>query len=269
MMQTILSTDDVSLHVRDQHISNDGPKDAQVLMFSNSLGTDMRVWDLMLEHLSGNYRIVRYDKRGHGLSDCPNAPYSIDQLVNDAETIADTLQLTNIIFVGLSIGGLIGQGLAAKRPDLLRALVLMDTAAKIGTQAMWDERIAVLRKGGLQAMTDAILDRWFVDPLRQNKKDLAPWRNMVTRTPLEGYIGCCQAIAAADFRESTAQLQLPVCGIAGEQDAATPALVVEETTKLCGGRFSLVEGAGHLPCVEQPSVTAQLVQDFVNQTTQA
>ena len=92
---------------------------------------------------------------------------------------------------------------------------------------------------------------------------------MVTRTPLEGYIGCCQAIAAADFRESTAQLQLPVCGIAGEQDAATPALVVEETTKLCGGRFSLVEGAGHLPCVEQPSVTAQLVQDFVNQTTQA
>ena len=190
MMQTILSTDGVSLHVRDQHISNDGPKDAQVLMFSNSLGTDMRVWDLMLEHLSGNYRIVRYDKRGHGLSDCPNAPYSIDQLVNDAETIADTLQLTNIIFVGLSIGGLIGQGLAAKRPDLLRALVLMDTAAKIGTQAMWDERIAVLRKGGLQAMTDAILDRWFVDPLRQNKKDLAPWRNMVTRTPLEGYIGC-------------------------------------------------------------------------------
>ena len=186
MMQTILSTDGVSLHVRDQHISNDGPKDAQVLMFSNSLGTDMRVWDLMLEHLSGNYRIVRYDKRGHGLSDCPNAPYSIDQLVNDAETIADTLQLTNIIFVGLSIGGLIGQGLAAKRPDLLRALVLMDTAAKIGTQAMWDERIAVLRKGGLQAMTDAILDRWFVDPLRQNKKDLAPWRNMVTRTPLEG-----------------------------------------------------------------------------------
>jgi len=92
MMQSILSGDEVSLHVRD-----DGPKEAQVLMFSNSLGTDMRVWDLMLAHLTGNYRIVRYDKRGHGLSDCPDAPYSIEQLVNDAEVIADTLQLTNII----------------------------------------------------------------------------------------------------------------------------------------------------------------------------
>ena len=264
MMQNILSGDEVSLHVRD-----DGPKEAQVLMFSNSLGTDMRVWDLMLAHLTGNYRIVRYDKRGHGLSDCPDAPYSIEQLVNDAEVIADTLQLTNIIFVGLSIGGLIGQGFAAKRPDLLSALVLMDTAAKIGTEAMWNERIAVLRKGGMDAMTDAILDRWFIDPLRQNKKDLAPWSNMVTRTPLEGYVGCCQAIAAADFRESTAMLQLPVMGIVGEKDAATPPLVVEETTKLCGGQFHLVAGAGHLPCVEQPLATAQLVQEFAQRMAQA
>ncbi len=264
MMQSILSTDDVSLHVRD-----DGPKDAQVLIFSNSLGTDMRVWDLTLPHMSGEYRIVRYDKRGHGLSDCPNAPYRIDQLVGDAEVIAETLQLKDIIFVGLSIGGLIGQGLAVKRPDLLSALVLMDTAAKIGTEAMWDERIAVLRKGGLAAMTDAILDRWFVDPLRHNKNELAPWRNMVTRTPLEGYIGCCNAIAAADFRESTAQLKLPVLGIAGEKDAATPALVVEETTKSCGGEFHLVTGAGHLPCVEKPQDTARLVEEFIAKTTRA
>ncbi len=269
MMHSILSGDGVSLHVRDQHISNDSPKDAQVLMFSNSLGTDLRVWDLMLAHLSGNYRIVRYDKRGHGLSDCPDAPYSIDQLVDDAETVADTLKLGKIIFVGLSIGGLIGQGLAAKRPDLLRALVLMDTCAKIGTEAMWDERIAVLRKGGMGAMTDAILDRWFIDPLRQNKNDLAPWSNMLSRTPLEGYVGCCQAIAAADFRESTAQLQLPVMGIAGEKDAATPPVQVEETTKLCGGQFNLVAGAGHLPCVEQPIATAQLIQEFVQRTTAA
>jgi len=262
MMHSILSTD-ASLHVRD-----DGPQDAQVLMFSNSLGTDLRVWELMLEHLSGDYRIVRYDKRGHGLSDCPNAPYSMEQLVNDAETVATALQLSNINFVGLSIGGLIGQGLAAKRPDLLRSLVLMDTAAKIGTGAMWEERIAVLRKGGMAGMADAILDRWFIDPLRNHKNDLAVWRNMVTRTPLEGYIGCCQAIASADFRASTALLKLPVLGIAGDKDAATPPLVVEETTKLCAGQFSLVAGAGHLPCVEQPSVTAKLIEDFI-QATQA
>ena len=262
MMQSILSGDGVSLHVRDE-----GSKAAQVLMLSNSLGTDIRVWELMLKHLTGSYRIVRYDKRGHGLSDCPDAPYSMDQLVSDAETIADTLQLNNIHFVGLSIGGLIGQGLAAKRPELIRSLVLMDTAAKIGTAAMWEERIAVLRKGGLAGMADAILDRWFTKPLRQNKNDLAVWRNMVMRTPLEGYIACCHAIAGADLRESTASLQMPVMGIAGDKDVATPPLVVEETVKLCGGRFSLVEGAGHLPCVEQPKITAQLIEEFIQQAT--
>ena len=263
-MMLSIQSDDVNLHVRD-----DGLKDAQVLMFSNSLGTDMRVWDLLLTHLpTEDYRIVRYDKRGHGLSDCPDAPYSIEQLVADAETVADTLKLKNINFVGLSIGGLIGQGLAAKRPDLLRSLVLMDTSAKIGTDAMWNERIAVLRKGGLSAMTEAILDRWFINPLRNNDNELSPWRNMVSRTPLEGYVGCCNAIAGADFRESTAKLQLPVMGIAGDKDAATPPLTVEETTKLCGGQFNLVEGAGHLPCVEQPAATAKLIQNFIQKTSQ-
>jgi len=263
-MMLSIQSNGVNLHVRD-----DGPKDAQVLMFSNSLGTDMQVWDLLLAHLpTEDYRVVRYDKRGHGLSDCPDAPYSIEQLVADAETVADTLELKNIIFVGLSIGGLIGQGLAAKRPDLLRSLVLMDTSAKIGTDAMWNERIAVLRKGGLSAMTEAILDRWFINPLRNNENALAPWRNMVSRTPLEGYVGCCNAIAGADFRESTSKLQLPVMGMAGDKDAATPPLTVEETTKLCGGQFNLIAGAGHLPCVEQPAATAKLIQDFIKQTSQ-
>ena len=260
MMRSILSSDNVNLHVRDE-----GPPDAQVLMFSNSLGTDLRVWDLMLEHLSGSYRIVRYDKRGHGLSDCPAAPYSMEQLVNDAETIADTLELSDIIFVGLSIGGLIGQGLAAKRPDLFKAMVLMDTAAKIGTAAMWEERIAVLGRSGLPGMEDAILDRWFVEPLRSSERDLAPWRNMMVRTPLEGYTGCCHAIASADFRESTALLKLPVLGIAGDSDAATPPRLLEEAVLSCGGQFKLVEGAGHLPCVEQPLATAGPVQAFIEQ----
>lgn len=253
----------VSLHVRDE-----GPRDGQVLMFSNSLGTDLRVWELMLRHLPDGYRIIRYDKRGHGLSDCPSAPYSMDQLVNDAETIADTLKLQSIIFIGLSIGGLIGQGLASKRPDLIRALVLMDTAVKIGTAEMWQERIGVLQQSGLEGMTEAILDRWFVEPMRHNKKDLAPWRNMLIRTPLEGYVGCCYAIGDADFRESTSLLQMPVMGIAGDKDAATPPLVVEETASLCGGHFTLVEGAGHLPCVEQPAVTAKLIQEFIKQNQQ-
>ncbi len=248
----------INLHVRD-----DGPADGQVVMFSNSLGTDARVWELMLEHLPEGLRIIRYDKRGHGLSDCPNAPYTMDELVSDAEAIADKLQLKNITFVGLSIGGMIGQGLAARRPDLIRSLVLMDTSAKIGTAATWNERIEALRQGGLTAMADLILDRWFEAPLRNDGSALAPWRNMLERTPLEGYVGCCAAIANADLTDSTSKLVLPVLALVGESDTATPPVAVEETARLCGAGFHVIEGAGHLPCVEQPVKTAALISEFI------
>ncbi len=253
-----ISSGNINLHVRD-----DGPKDGQVVMFSNSLGTDVRVWDLMLAHMPEGLRIIRYDKRGHGLSDCPDAPYNMEELVSDAETIADSLKLKRITFVGLSIGGMIGQGLATKRPDLIRSLVLMDTAAKIGTAATWNERIDALRKGGLAGMTDLILDRWFVAPLRNDVNALAPWRNMLERTPLEGYVGCCAAIANADLTGGTSRLDLPVFALVGASDAATPPVVVEEAAKLCGAEFQIIEGAGHLPCVEQPVQTATLISEFI------
>lgn len=256
-MQRILSGS-VSLHVRAH-----GPADAPVILFSNSLGTDLRVWDLLLEHLAGEYRVVRYDNRGHGLSDCPDAPYTIGQLVDDAIAIIQALQLKDVNFVGLSIGGLIGQGLAARRPELLRSLVLMDTAAKIGTPAIWQERISTLRNDGLLSMADLILDRWFGEPYRTEGEYLPLMRNMLTRTPVEGYAGCCQAIAGADFHESTADLQLPVLAMAGEQDLATPPTIVEQTAALCGAEFHMISGAGHLPCVDQPAATAALINGFL------
>ena len=259
-MAAILSSG-IHLNVRE-----DGPRDGPVVMFSNSLGTDLRVWDLLLAYMDPGLRIVRYDKRGHGLSDCPGAPYSMQQLVDDAQTVANALQIKDMVFVGLSIGGLIGQGLAAKKPEWFRALVLMDTAAKIGTSAMWQERIAALRKSdGMASMSDAVLDRWFCDPMRGDNARLAPWRNMLERTPLEGYIGCCDAIANADFRESTAELEMPVLAMVGANDAATPPLIVEETAKLCKAELSVVDGAGHLPCVEQPQQTAALLNRFLQE----
>lgn len=259
-MQTI-RRDQVTLHIRD-----DGPRDGRVLLFANSLGTDLRVWDLLLPLLPGGLRIVRFDKRGHGLSDAPPAPYALDTLVNDAAAICDALSLRDITFVGLSIGGLIGQGLAAARPDLLRALVLMDTAARIGTAEMWQARIAAVQKDGIAAMADAILERWFTPGFRAADPGFALWRNMLIRTSVAGYAGCCAAIAGADLTATTRALRLPVLALAGDQDGSTPPDLVRATADLCGAAFHLVPDAGHIPCVEQPVVTARLLADFLQRT---
>ena len=208
------------------------------------------VWDPLLPHLPGGLRIVRYDKRGHGLSDCPKAPYTMAELVADAGAVVDAFDLERITFVGLSVGGLIGQGLAAERPSLMRGLVLMDTAAKIGTQDLWDERIAQLRSGGLESMADAVMQRWFSASFRSNRgDDLRLWRNLLTRTPEEGYAGCCAAISGADMTLSTEALHLPVLAMAGEEDGATPPDLVKATAQLCGGAYHTIMEAGHLPCV--------------------
>lgn len=261
-MHTV-TVDQVVLHVQDQ-----GPKDGRVVMFANSLGTDLRVWDQLIPLLPQDLRIVRFDKPGHGLSDCPEAPYTMEQLVDFAEGVAKALDLTEITFVGLSIGGMIGQGLAAKRPDLLKALVLMDTAAKIGNFDMWNTLINAVAKDGIESLADAILERWFAAAFRTGKpEELAMWRNMLSRTPAEGYIGCCQAIAGTDLTDATNGLTLPVLAMTGDQDGSTPPELVQATAKLCGAEFHIIDGAGHLPCIEQPEVVAELIIDFLEKTS--
>ena len=257
----VLSRPGAKLHILDQ-----GPRHGRVVMFANSLGTDLRIWDPLLPHLPADLRLVRFDKRGHGLSDAPTAPYAMAELVADAAAICDNLALRDVTFVGLSIGGLIGQGLAASRPDLLRALVLMDTAAKIGTTTMWDARIAAIRQNGLDPMAASILERWFTAGFRSSAPEFALWANMLTRTTVEGYIGCCAAIAGADMTESTRALQLPVLALAGDQDGSTPPDLVRATAELCGADFHLVTDAGHIPNVEQPAVTAALLTAFLERT---
>lgn len=259
-MQTLVLSD-VTLHIRDE-----GPRDGRVVMFANSLGTDLRVWDALLPLLPPGLRIVRFDKRGHGLSGAPPAPYAMDQLVSDAEALCDGLGLRDVTFVGLSIGGLIGQGLAAKRPDLVRALVLMDTAAKIGTAGMWQDRIDKIRADGIASLEGPIMERWFTAPFRAGNPEFALWSNMLTRTTVEGYVGCCAAIAGADLTESTRGLALPVLALAGDEDGSTPPDLVRATAALCGAEFHLIPGAGHIPCVEQPAATAAHVTAFLERT---
>lgn len=249
------------------HVSVEGPADGPAVLLANSLGTDLRVWDAMIPHLPAGLRIIRYDKRGHGLSEAPPAPYGMDRLVADAAAVLDHFGAKNAVVVGLSIGGLIAQGLAAERPDLVRAMVLMDTAAKIGTDAMWDDRIRTVETKGLDAMEAGILERWFSKKFRSDRlAELAMWRAMLTRTPVAGYAGCSAAIRDCDLTGSTARLTLPTLAMAGDEDGATPPDLVRETAGLIlGARFELIRGAGHLPCVEAPELTGRMIGDFMKE----
>jgi 3-oxoadipate enol-lactonase len=249
------------------HYAETGDPAGRPVVFANSLGTDIRVWDRLLPLLPRGVRLVRYDMRGHGLSDAPEGDYGMDDLVADVADLIEHLALRDVVVVGLSIGGLIAQGLAARRPDLVRALVLSNTAAKIGTVEIWDERIAAVRGGGIAAIADGILERWFSPAFRAGRPDeLALWRHMLTRTPAAGYLGCCAALAAADLRESSAALRLPTIAIAGSIDGSTPPDVVRGTADLIpGSRFEVIEGAGHIPCVEKPEAHARLIAGFLGE----
>ena len=233
------------------------------MVFANSLGTDLRLWDPVLPLLPDGLRFIRYDKRGHGLSACPPAPYSMGSLVSDAERLLDHLKVRDCVFVGLSISGMIAQGLAVKRMDQVRAMVISNTAAKIGTADMWNDRIAAVKSGGIEALADAILERWFTKTFRATP-EFALWRNMLTRQPAEGYIGCCAAIAGTDFYATTASLALPTLAIAGSEDGSTPPDLVRETAELVkGSSFELIRGTGHLPCVENPAQYAAILTRFL------
>lgn len=241
------------------HYRIDGAGPAVV--FANSLGTDLRLWDAVLPLLPG-CRAIRFDKRGHGLSD--RGPQDgIDGFAEDAAALIEAVAEGPVVFVGLSIGGMIGQALAARRPDLVRALVLSNTAARMGTPEAWAARIAAVRAGGMGSIADAVMERWFAPAFRATP-ELALWRNMLVRTDAEGYVAACGAIAAADLTGEAARLRLPVLAIAGGQDGASPPDLVRGTAdRIAGAAFHVIAGAGHLPCVETPAAWAALVAPFL------
>ncbi len=250
----------------DIHWRQDGDPDGTPVVFANSLGTELRLWDKVIDLLpETGLRLIRFDKRGHGLSSCPESPYSMDDLASDTQQLLDHLQIGSCVFVGLSIGGMIGQLLSHRQPERIKGLVLSNTGAKMGEAAMWQDRIARIRAGGIESLADAILERWFSEDFRQTAECLA-WRHMLVRTPTEGYIGCCEAIAGADLTDSTSGLRLPVLGIGGSEDLASPPAMVHGTTDLiAGSRYVEISGAGHLPCVEKPDVFAGHLMTFLKE----
>jgi 3-oxoadipate enol-lactonase len=245
------------------HYRIDGDPAGAPVVFANSLGTDLRLWDKVVALLPPGLKLIRYDMRGHGLSDAPPAPYAMGALVRDLERLLDHLEVREAVLVGLSIGGMVAQGLAVKRLDLLRAVVLSNTAVKIGTPEMWAERAATVEARGIEPLADMVMERWFPAAFRQSA-ECAAWRNMLTRTSVAGYAGCCAAISGTDFMATTATLRLPTLGIAGTEDGATPPDLVRESVALVpGSRFELIRGAGHLPCVDRPQDYARALMAFL------
>lgn len=244
-----------------------GRADGPPLVFSNSLGTDFRIWDAVAALLEDDFRLVFYDKRGHGLSETTQQPYALSDHVNDLAALLDHHGIPKAAIVGLSVGGVIAQGLAALRPELVQSLVLCDTAHKIGTDHLWNSRIKAVNESGISAIADGIMQRWFTPAYRTpDNPDFVGYTAMLTRTPIDGYAGTCAALRDADLTESTRALKVPALCIVGDQDGSTPPELVRELASLINGaRLEIIEDAGHLPCVEQPEKTAALIRSFLMQ----
>lgn len=244
-----------------------GPTDGPVLGFVNSLGTDARIWDEVIPALAPDYRILSYDKRGHGLSDAPAAPYALEDHVGDLEALLARLKIGRLALIGVSVGGLIAQRFAIKHQEQVAGLVLCDTAAKIGTDEFWNMRIVAVRAGGIASISDAILERWFSPAYRQSQPEqLAGWRNMLERSPPEGYMGSCYALREADLREQVGGIKLKTLVVCGDADSSTPPSLVQETAaRLPNARFELIKDAGHLPNIEQPQALIALLRNYLSE----
>ncbi|HTM78730.1 MAG TPA: 3-oxoadipate enol-lactonase [Devosia sp.] len=249
------------------HYNVQGRADAPVLALVNSLGTDARIWDVVIALLAPHYCIVSYDKRGHGLSDAPTGDHTIAQHTGDLVGLLDHLGIARVALAGVSVGGLIAQDFAVRYPQRLTALVLCDTAAQIGTDAIWNARIAAVRGPGLASIVEPVMERWFTPSYRQQRPvDLAGWSNMFLRMPAEGYAGTCAALRDADLTEAVAGIAAPTLVLVGDQDLSTPPELVRATAeRIPKARFQTIAGAGHLPMIEQPEVLVAALQQFFNE----
>lgn len=242
------------------------PAGRPVIVFANALGTDFRIWRDVIVRLAGDFAIVTYDKRGHGLSDIGETPYTMDDHVSDLEALLDHLQVRGAIVCGLSVGGVIAQGLYARRKDLVRALILCDTAPKIGDEQSWNARIETVRAEGIEALAGGILERWFTPTFRRaGNADFAGYRNMLTRSPADGYAGTCAALRDCDYTADARQIGVPTLCVVGDQDGSTPPDMVLAMARLIpAARYEVIADAGHLPCIEQPEALEAVMRAFIS-----
>lgn len=248
----------------------DGPPDAPALIFSNSLGTDLHMWDPQVGPLTQHFRVIRYDARGHGRSDAPAGPYSLEQLASDLLTILDTVQVQQANICGLSLGGQVTLWLLAHRPDRIYRAVCANTAAKIGVESMWNERIERVRTGGMSAIRDAGVARFLSESFRHEHPQTAQWLgDMLLATPPNGYIAACQAVRDADLRGDVTRITSPVLIIGSTLDESTPASQAHDLHQsIPGSRLVVLDRAAHLSNIEQPEAfTSHLLAFLLERDT--
>ncbi|MEZ0538088.1 bifunctional 3-oxoadipate enol-lactonase/4-carboxymuconolactone decarboxylase PcaDC [Fibrella arboris] len=248
-----------------QHLRTDPER---TFVFANSLGTDLRIWDKVVDQLKPHGSILRFDLPGHGLSDVPDHTCSIAGYVADVVALLDACQIKTCVFVGLSIGGLIGQQLALLHPDRVGKLVLSNTGPKIGTADSWNDRIQTVQQQGLSAIAEAVVQRWFSAPFRQaNPTLVAACQRMLEQTAPAGYVRACEAIRDADLTNQISSINVPTLCIGGTDDLATPPQLVQAmASAMPNARYELIGGAGHIPCAQMPDMVAKLILDFAAET---
>lgn len=236
----------------------DGPEDAPVLVLPSSLGTTRELWEPQVETFAQTFRVLRYEHRGHGESPVTPGPYSMEELARDALALLDELGLERVSWCGLSLGGMVAMWLGAHALDRFDALVLACTSARVPSPDAYRERAATVREVGIEPVADAAVARWFTKETFRERPELpARFREILVSTPLEGYAGCCEALAGWDFRDGLADIAVPTLVIAGEDDEATPAGdtdLIAET--IPGAQLVTLEGAAHLANLEQPRAFA-------------
>ncbi len=250
------------------HYTLKGNKRGNTLIFINSLGSDWRIWDKVAQPFLATHRVLRYDKRGHGLSDAPPAPYTMRDHAADLLGLMDALDIAQATLIGISVGGMIAQELALWQPQRVAALVLCDTGARIGTLQSWNDRIAAVNQNGVESIADMVLARWFTDALPAPAR--AGWRNMLARTPKAGYTGTCAALRDCDQTEYLARLTCPTLVLCGDSDTSTsPELNRMLAGLIPNAEFALIADAAHLPCIEQPTSMIAHIRAFLQQQNNA
>jgi 3-oxoadipate enol-lactonase len=246
------------------NVQIDGPDNAPALILSNSLGTNLSMWDEQAKALSANYRVIRYDQRGHGKSGAPKGPYTIDRLGRDVVAILDHLKIAKAHFLGLSMGGTTGMWLARKAANRFNKIILANTGARIGTQDVWNARIASVLAKGMTAVVDTTLERWLSKNFHENKpQGVAAVRKMLLTTPAHGYAGCSAAIRDADQRWDIGSVKLPTLVIIGTLDPGTPPAGGEQiASRIPNAKIARLEAA-HLSNLEKGEQFTAEVRKFL------
>ena len=247
----------------------DGPADgrtgAPVVMLSHSLAATSAMWEPQVKALAGSYRVLRYDTRGHGASAVPTGPYTLAQMVEDVRGLLAALALDRVYFVGLSMGGMIGQLLALTHPELLHGVALCSTNAKMtpDAPAVWDERIAVARTQGMGAHVEPTIGRWFTPGfVREHPEEVDRVREMIRTTDAEGYVACIEAIRHTAFLERLPEIRMPALVVAGRDDPGLPAAQAIHV-HIVGSEMVVLAPAAHMCNLEQPEAFNAALLDFL------